>query len=114
MGPMDDPVFRALVEQAKRVCPKHPDLAPAYMAAIREKGRGIRPDQLQAILDEVAKSAPKANEPGRETRGECPVSPGRSANIATHAESGGRPSGDDDRGGFGQAHFRFGRADLPC
>ncbi len=55
---MDDPVLRALVEQAKRVCPKHPDLVPAYLAAIQEKGKGIESNQLQIILDEVAESAP--------------------------------------------------------
>ncbi len=51
---LEDAAFRALVEQAKRVCAKHPDLLPSYLAAIREKGKGIKPDELQAILDEVA------------------------------------------------------------
>ena len=54
MGPLDDPAFQALVEQAKRVCPKHPALLAAYLSAIREKGRGIGERELQAILDEVA------------------------------------------------------------
>ncbi len=54
MDPLEDAAFRALVEQAKRVCAKHPDLLPSYLAAIREKGKGFKPDELQAILDEVA------------------------------------------------------------
>ena len=58
MGPLDDPTFRAMVEQAKRLCPKHPALLPAYLAAIREKGRGIEEGALQAILDEVAGGVP--------------------------------------------------------
>jgi hypothetical protein len=62
---MDDPVFRALVEQAKRICRKHPDQVPAYLPAIREKGKGIRADQLQAILDEVAQKTPAWIKSGR-------------------------------------------------
>lgn len=50
---LDDPAFRALVEQAKRVCSKHPQLLPCYLAAVREKGKGVKADVLQAILDEV-------------------------------------------------------------
>lgn len=59
MGPLDDPAFRALVEQAKRVCARNPDLLPSYLAAIREKGKGITEDELQAILDEVAADVPE-------------------------------------------------------
>lgn len=54
MGPLDDPAFLALVEQAKRVCPRHPDLLPAYLAAIREKGKGMKEEDLKAILDDVS------------------------------------------------------------
>jgi hypothetical protein len=61
VGPLDDPVLRALVEQAERVCSRHPDLLPAYLAAIREKGRGIGPDELQGILNQVARRAPEAS-----------------------------------------------------
>ncbi|HSB81111.1 MAG TPA: hypothetical protein VLM91_20210 [Candidatus Methylomirabilis sp.] len=53
MDPAEDPAFRALVEQAKRVCAKNPTLLPPYLAAIREKGRGLREKALRAILDEV-------------------------------------------------------------
>lgn len=63
MEPVDDPVFRALVEQAKRVCAKNPDLLLSYLAAIREKGKGANEEALQAILDEVAATAPAG--PGR-------------------------------------------------
>jgi hypothetical protein len=38
---LGDPAFRALVDQAKWVCATHPDLLPFYLAAIREKGKGI-------------------------------------------------------------------------
>ncbi len=65
MGPLDDPTFRALVDQAKRVCAKHPELLPSYLAAISEKGKGIREDELQAILDEVAGRVPEALEESR-------------------------------------------------
>jgi hypothetical protein len=54
MGPLDDPAFRELVEQAKRICAKHPDLLPVYLAAIQEKAKGIKEDALKAILDEVS------------------------------------------------------------
>ncbi|MBI4574239.1 MAG: hypothetical protein HY713_13270 [candidate division NC10 bacterium] len=60
VGPLDDPAFRALVEQAKRLCPKHPALLAAYLSVIREKGRGIEERELQAILDEVAGGVPEA------------------------------------------------------
>jgi len=53
MDPSEDPAFRALIEQANRVCAKHPALLPSYLAAIREKGRGIGEVALKAILDEV-------------------------------------------------------------
>jgi hypothetical protein len=55
--PLEDAAFRALVEQAKRVCAKHPDLLPAYLAAIEEKGKGMRAEALRALLREVSASA---------------------------------------------------------
>lgn len=57
MEPLEDAAFRALVEQAKRVCVKHPDLLPAYLAAIEEKGKGMRAEELRALLKEVSASA---------------------------------------------------------
>ena len=56
MDPLEDAAFRALVEQAKRVCAKHPDLLPAYLAAIKEKGRGMGDDVLQPLMKEVSAS----------------------------------------------------------
>jgi hypothetical protein len=53
MDPAEDPTFRALLEQAKRVCAKKPTLLPPYLAAIRERGRGLREEVLRGILDEV-------------------------------------------------------------
>jgi hypothetical protein len=54
---VEDVAFRALVEQAKRVCAKHPALLPAYLAAIEEKGKGMAVDTLRALLKEVSASA---------------------------------------------------------
>ncbi len=56
MDPLEDAAFRALVEQAKRVCAKNPDLLPAYLAAIEEKAKGMRDDALRALLKEVSAS----------------------------------------------------------
>ncbi|HSB70944.1 MAG TPA: hypothetical protein VLH58_13710 [Candidatus Methylomirabilis sp.] len=53
MDPAEDPAFRALVEQAKRVCARNPALLPPYLAAIRERGRGLPEEALKAILDGV-------------------------------------------------------------
>jgi hypothetical protein len=57
VDPLEDAAFRALVEQAKRVCAKHPDLLPAYLAAIEEKGKGMPADALRALLRDVSASA---------------------------------------------------------
>ncbi len=56
MEPQEDAAFRALVEQAKRVCARNPDLLPAYLAAIQDKGKGMSEESLQALLNEVAAS----------------------------------------------------------
>ncbi len=61
MDPAEDPAFRALVEQAKRVCAKNSSLLPPYLAAIREKGRGLREEALRAILDEVRSATLKSS-----------------------------------------------------
>jgi hypothetical protein len=57
VGPLDDSIFRALIEQGWRICPRHPDLLPSCLAAIREKGKGVRSEELQAIQDEMEESA---------------------------------------------------------
>lgn len=52
-----DPAFQALVDQAKRVCARHPELLAAYVAAIRDKGRGMPEDALQSLVKEVSEAA---------------------------------------------------------
>lgn len=54
MEPLEDAAFRTLVEQAKRVSARNPDLLPAYLAAIQEKGKGMSEEALQSLLNEVA------------------------------------------------------------
>lgn len=61
MDPAEDPAFRALLEQAKRVCAKNPTLLPPYLAVIRERGRGLREEALRGILDEVKAAAVKSS-----------------------------------------------------
>lgn len=61
MDPTGDPAFRALVEQAKRVCARHPDLLPFYLTAIREKARGMSEADVQALVETVEAGA----RPGR-------------------------------------------------
>jgi len=58
VDPSTDPAFRALVEQAKRVCAKHPGLLPAYLAAIQDKGKGMDEQAMEALLKEVEAAAP--------------------------------------------------------
>lgn len=60
MDPLTDPAFRALVEQAKRVCGRNPSLLAAYLEAIREKGKGIKDDVLKALLADVGASVPES------------------------------------------------------
>lgn len=52
-----DPAFRALADQAKRVCAKHPDLLPAYLAAIRDRAKGMKEEVVEALLAEVSAAA---------------------------------------------------------
>lgn len=54
MGALDDPVFRALIDQAKRVCSRHPELLEPYLAAIRDKAKGLEEGALQRLLAEVS------------------------------------------------------------
>ncbi len=51
-----DPLL-ILIEQAKRIAPHHPELAPIYLAAIREKARGTKPEELDALLGDLPKMA---------------------------------------------------------
>jgi hypothetical protein len=46
-----------LVEQARRIAPHHPELAASYVAAIREKARGMGPEELEKLLGDLPKPA---------------------------------------------------------
>ncbi|MFB3816639.1 MAG: hypothetical protein ACE147_03140 [Candidatus Methylomirabilales bacterium] len=52
-----DPALSALVEQAKRVCARHPELTEFYVRAIRDKGKGMPEDALEALLKDVTAAA---------------------------------------------------------
>jgi hypothetical protein len=52
-----------LIEQAKRIARHHPDLAPFYLAAIREKARGVKPEELEALLGDLLKPAASSGRP---------------------------------------------------
>ena len=58
MGALDDPVFRALIDQAKRICSRHPEMLEPYLAAIRDKAKGVGEERLQGWLAEVAAVVP--------------------------------------------------------
>lgn len=59
MDPQEEAAFRALVEQAKRICVRNPSLLPAYIAAVQEKGKGMSGEALRTLLDEVSAGVPK-------------------------------------------------------
>ncbi len=46
-----------LIEQAKRIVRHHPELAASYLAAIREKARGVKPEDLERLLGDLPKAA---------------------------------------------------------
>ena len=46
-----------LIEQAKRIARHHPALAAFYLAAIREKARGVKPEELEPLLGDLPKIA---------------------------------------------------------
>ncbi len=58
-----DPAFQALIDQARRVCALHPDLLVRYLAAIRDKARGMPPKEVEALLESVSEAA-AAGRPG--------------------------------------------------
>ena len=51
-----------LVEQARRIAPHHPGLAASYVAAIREKARGMSPEELEKLLGDLPKPAEASRE----------------------------------------------------
>jgi hypothetical protein len=55
-----DPAFSALVEQAKRVCARHPELTEFYVRAIRDKGKGMPEDALEGLVKQVAEAGARA------------------------------------------------------
>ncbi len=66
-----DAAFHALLDQAKRVSARHPELLPRYLAAIRDKARGMPPEQVEALLKEVSEAAAA----GEGRPGEPPAGP---------------------------------------
>lgn len=54
-----DPLL-ILIEQAKRIVPHHPELAAGYLAAIREKAKGLKPEELEHLLGDLAEAAETA------------------------------------------------------
>ena len=58
MGALDDPALRALIDQAKRICSRHPEMLEPYLAAIRDKAKGVGEETLQGWLAEVAAVVP--------------------------------------------------------
>ncbi len=59
-----DPAFSALVEQAKRVCARHPELADFYVRAIRDKGKGMPDDALETLVKQVEEAGARAGSAG--------------------------------------------------
>ena len=49
-----DPIITP-VEQAMRIAKHHPELAATYLAAIREKTRGMKPEELDRLLGDLPK-----------------------------------------------------------
>ena len=52
-----------LIEQAKRIARHHPDLAAFYVAAIREKARGVKPEELEPLLGDLLRAAVPSGRP---------------------------------------------------
>ncbi len=59
-----EPALQALLDQAKRVSALHPDLLTRYLAAIRDKARGMPSEELEALLKEVSEAVAAARPPG--------------------------------------------------
>jgi hypothetical protein len=53
----DENPLQAFVDQAKRVAEHHPELAASYIAAIKEKARGLKPEELDRLLGKLPKIA---------------------------------------------------------
>jgi hypothetical protein len=59
-----------LIDQAKGIVRHHPELAASYLAAIREKAKGMKPGELEPLLGDLPKIAEAARRPAR-----SPLSP---------------------------------------
>ena len=44
-----------LIDQAQRIAAHHPELAASYLAAIREKARGMSPEEVEKLLGDLPK-----------------------------------------------------------
>ena len=42
-----------LIDQAQRIAAHHPELAASYLAAIREKARGMNPAEVERLLGDL-------------------------------------------------------------
>ena len=51
-----DPLL-ALIEQAKGIAKHHPEMAASYLAAIREKAKGMKPEELDKLLGDLPRLA---------------------------------------------------------
>jgi hypothetical protein len=58
-----EPAFQALLEQAKRVCARHPTLLDPYLRAIRDRAKGMSEDALEALIKEVAEACARMQRP---------------------------------------------------
>ncbi len=47
----------ALIEQAKGIAKHHPEMAASYLAAIREKAKGMKPEELDRLLGDLPQIA---------------------------------------------------------
>ena len=59
-----DPLV-VLIEQAKGIAKHHPEMAASYLAAIREKAKGMKPEELERLLGDLPKIAAAARRPAR-------------------------------------------------
>ena len=60
----DNPLV-ALAEQAKRIAEHHPELVLSYIAAICEKAKGLKPEELDQLLGDLPKLAEAAARKGK-------------------------------------------------
>ncbi len=54
-----------LIEQAKGIAKHHPEMAASYLAAIREKAKGMKPEELDQLLGDLPDIAEAARRSAR-------------------------------------------------